>query len=306
MKSNRMFGILCQLLDKEKVTAAELADYFEVSARTIHRDLLDLSSAGFPIVTKQGIDGGISLMSNFRYSKAALNKEELNMIFAGINSLTSINDSAKIKTLLAKLRLNSDEKLLLENDVVIDFTSWNYNSGLIEKIRIIRSAIASKTLLEIKYYSISGYSEKIIAPYKLVFKTDNWYLFGFCTKSNDYRVYKLNRMTELILSDKHFVERTDYIIPDLKNDFVSNEGVTVTAHMDASFEFLAIDLFGIENISKDENDNLTLSFQTENIEWVIQVFANLGDRAEIISPDYLRNQMVSFLQNALQRYKDQN
>lgn len=84
MKSNRMFGVLCKLLDKEKVTAAELADYFEVSTRTIHRDLLDLSSTGFPIVTKQGIDGGISLLPNFRYRKAALNKEELKIIFAGI------------------------------------------------------------------------------------------------------------------------------------------------------------------------------------------------------------------------------
>lgn len=67
MKSNRMFGILSILLDKKQVTAKELAEYFEVSVRTIHRDLLDLSSAGFPVITQQGVGGGISLMPNFRY-----------------------------------------------------------------------------------------------------------------------------------------------------------------------------------------------------------------------------------------------
>ena len=59
MKSNRMFGILSILLDKKQVTAKELAEYFEVSVRTIHRDLLDLSSAGFPVITQQGVGGGI-------------------------------------------------------------------------------------------------------------------------------------------------------------------------------------------------------------------------------------------------------
>lgn len=111
-----------------------------------------------------------------------------------------------------------------------------------------------------KYYSNSSYSDKIIEPYKLIFKTDNWYLFVFCKKNNDYRIYKLNRMTELRLSQERFTERTDYVIPDLKSDFVSNAGVTIIAHMDVSLEFLAIDLFGIENVSKEKNNGLTLSF----------------------------------------------
>ena len=84
MKSNRMFGILCILLEREKITAQELADYFEVSVRTIHRDLLDLSSAGFPVTTQQGIGGGISLLPNFKYSKSVLNKEDIDLILSGI------------------------------------------------------------------------------------------------------------------------------------------------------------------------------------------------------------------------------
>ena len=84
MKSNRMFGILSILLDKRQITAKELAEYFEVSVRTIHRDLLDLSSAGFPIITQQGIGGGISLMPDFKYNKSVLNKDDIDIILAGI------------------------------------------------------------------------------------------------------------------------------------------------------------------------------------------------------------------------------
>ena len=101
--------------------------------RTIHRDLLDLSSAGFPVTTQQGIGGGISLLPNFKYSKSALNKEDIDLIVSGIQGFASIDESSKIKTLLAKLRLGQEDKLLLENDIIIDFTSWNHKSTTIEK-----------------------------------------------------------------------------------------------------------------------------------------------------------------------------
>ncbi len=303
IKSNRMFGILCKLLETEKITAKELAEYFEVSVRTIHRDLLDLSSAGFPVVTQQGIGGGVFLLANFRFNKAAFNKDEMNLILAGLNSFTTIDDSAKIKTLLAKLRLNSDNKMLLENDIVIDFTTWNYNSALIEKIKSLRKAIATKTLIKMHYYSGTGYSERTVEPYKLIFKQEYWYLFGFCKKHNDFRIYKLSRIVEMELTDIHFEERQDYEIPELKSDFVNSAGQLVTVRMDTSYEFLAIDFFGAENIYKDDSENILVTFQTEDIDWAISVFTQFGGKAEVISPDYARNKMRDFLKQAIKQYE---
>ncbi len=303
MKSNRMFGILCKLLENEKITAKELSEYFEVSVRTIHRDLLDLSSAGFPVITQQGIGGGVSLLDNFKYSKAVFNKDDMDLILTGLNSLTTIDDSIKIKTLLAKLRLSTNNKMLLENDIIIDFTAWNYNSKLTERIRMLRKAIASKTLIEMQYYSGGGHSSKILEPYKLIFKQANWYLFAFCTKHKEYRVYKLNRIVDLHVTETHFEERSDFEIPELKSDFVNTSGLTIIARMDHSFEFLAIDFFGVDSIQKDNEGNLTVTFQTDNIEWVIGVFAEFGERAEIISPDFIRNKMKNFLEQAIKRYK---
>ena len=303
MKTNRMFGILCKLLESEKTTAKELAEYFEVSVRTIHRDLLDLSSAGFPVAAQQGAGGGVFLLNHSKYNKTALNKEEMNLIFAGLSSFATIDESTKIKTLLAKLRLNSDNKMLLENDIIIDFTSWNNHSALTGKIKSLRKAIASKTLIEMQYYSGLGYGGRPVEPYKLLFKQDYWYLFGFCRKQNDFRLYKLSRIVKINLTDILFEERQDYEIPELKSDFVNSSGQLITVRMDISFEFLAIDFFGIENIRKDDSGNIIVMFQTENIDWTISVFSQFGEKAEIISPDYARVKMRDFLKKAIKQYE---
>lgn len=303
MKSNRMFGILCILLENEKTTVKELAEYFEVSSRTIHRDLLDLSSEGFPVVTKQGIGGGVSLLPNFKYSKSALNKEDMDIILAGIQGFASIDDSTKIKTLLAKLRLGQEDKLLLENDIIIDFTSWNHKSTIVEKIKIIRSAIATRHMIQIEYYSGSnGYSKRIIEPYKLIFKQEYWYLFGYCTKRQEFRMFKINRISTLEICRETYEERTNLEIPVMQSDFSNDRGILVTVRMDKSFEFLAIDFFGQENI-KEIGNNLYISFQTEHIQWVISTFASLGDKAEIIEPETLRKEMKDFLKHAENQYK---
>lgn len=297
-----MFGILCILLEKEKITAKELASYFEVSVRTIHRDLLDLSSAGFPVTSRQGIGGGISLLPDFRYYKSALTKEDKDILSAAIQSLASIDDQVKIKTLLAKLRFCNDDKLLLENDVIIDFTSWNQRSTLIQNIKKIRSAIADHRLLEMSYYGGSGSSHREVEPYKIIFKEENWYLFAFCTSRNDFRIFKVSRITELIIKDTTFIERKNYDIPLLNSQLSNNSGIQVSIRMDKSFEFLAIDLFGTENIHTESN-NLFITFTTENPQWVISTIAGLGNKAEILAPDSLRKQIKLFLEKAKNLYE---
>lgn len=302
MKSNRMFGILCILLEKEKVTAKELAEYFEVSVRTIHRDLLDLSSAGFPVKSQQGIGGGISLLPDFRYSKTALNKEDMNMILTGIQSFSSIDDSAKVKTLLAKLRFNQGDNMLLENDIIIDFTSWNHNSSMVEKIKCIRVAIANHRLLEMDYYGGSGFYHRQIEPCKIIFKQENWYLHGYCRYKEDFRIFKIGRMTDLHMCDETFTEREDYTLPTLQSDFANESGTSITVRMDKSLEFLAVDFFGLENMTKTDR-GILVTFQTQHTGWVISTFAGFGDKAEIIAPDYLREEMNLFLQQAQKLYE---
>lgn len=197
----------------------------------------------------------------------------MNVILAGIQGLAGIDDSGKIKILLAKLRFGHGSNLLLENDIIIDFTSWNHNSTTIEKIKTIRAAIAGHKLLEMEYYSGRGYCLRSVEPYKLIFKQENWYLFGYCKYREDFRMFKVNRITGLNISEEAFDLREDDTIPPLQSDFSNDRGVSV------------------------------ISFQTERPEWVISTFAGFGSRAEIISPDNLREEMKLFLKQAQKQYE---
>jgi len=225
----------------------------------------------------------------------------LNLISTGLSSLNTIEDRVNIKALFAKLQL--DNKMVLENDIVIDFTTWNHNSQLIGKIKGIRQAIATKALIEIGYFGGAGYSQRAVEPYKLIFKQESWYLSGYCKKSESFRVFKLSRIVEMVLTDSYFERRLDYEIPELKDDFVNSNGEAVTVRMDHSLEFLAIDFFGAENMHKDGRGNIIATFEAKNVEWVLGVLTQFGDKAEIISPSRMRERMKNFLERAVAQYK---
>ena len=87
MKIDRLIGILSILLQEEKTTAPELAERFEVSRRTINRDIEDLCKAGIPIKTAQGTGGGISIMDGYRMDRTILSSKDMQMILAGLRSL---------------------------------------------------------------------------------------------------------------------------------------------------------------------------------------------------------------------------
>ena len=153
-----------------------------------------------------------------------------------------------------------------------------------------------------EYYGGSGYYHRQIEPYKLIFKQENWYLFGYCKYKEDFRVFKVSRMTDLHSSGETFAEREDYTIPPLQSDFANESGTSITVRMDKSLEFLAVDFFGLENMTRADND-IFVTFQTERPEWVISTFAGFGDKAEIIAPDTLREEMKLLLQQTHKLYE---
>ena len=93
MKIDRLIGILSILLQKEMITAPELAEHFEVSRRTIGRDIEALCKAGIPIRTMQGSGGGISIMNGYRMDRTLLTSRDMQMILAGLRSLDSVSGS---------------------------------------------------------------------------------------------------------------------------------------------------------------------------------------------------------------------
>ena len=115
MKIDRLIGILSILLQEEKTTAPELAEKFEVSRRTINRDIEDLCKAGIPIRTAQGTGGGISLMDGYRMDRTILTSKDMQMILAGLRSLDSVSGSRYYSQLMEKNQIGSWIELLYRN-----------------------------------------------------------------------------------------------------------------------------------------------------------------------------------------------
>lgn len=151
MKIDRLIGILSILLQKEIVTTPELAEHFEVSRRTISRDIDALCRAGIPIETRQGTHGGISIMKGFRIDRTLLTNSEMKDILAGLRSLDSVNGTNRYGQLMEKLSAGSSDFMTGGQSVLIDLSSW-YRDSLAPKIEAIRRSIDSQTLLAFHYY----------------------------------------------------------------------------------------------------------------------------------------------------------
>ena len=128
MKIDRLIGILSILLQEEKITAPELAKKFEVSRRTINRDIEDLCKSGIPIMTSQGAGGGISIMDGYKMDRTVLTSRDMRMIMAGLRSLDSVSGSQYYGQLMEKLKAGSSDFVSGNESVLIDLSSWNKDS----------------------------------------------------------------------------------------------------------------------------------------------------------------------------------
>ena len=206
MKLDRLIGILSVLLQKETVTAPYLADKFEVSRRTINRDIETLCHAGIPVLTKQGAHGGISILENYKLDRTLLSTNEMQDVLAGLRSLDSIHGTNQYEQLMEKLSAGSSDFMTGNQSVLIDLSSWD-KASLSPKIAMIRDAIDRNRRLSFFYHAPSGEQQRTVDPYYLIFRWSSWYLWGFCEKRQDYRLFKLNRMTEVQLLSNTFQKK---------------------------------------------------------------------------------------------------
>lgn len=217
MKLDRMIGILSILLQKEKVTAPYLAEKFEVSRRTINRDIEALCMAGIPLVTESGASGGVSIMDGYKIDRTLLSTSDMQAILAGLRSLDSVSGTNRYAQLMEKLSAGASNLLAGDTHILIDLSSW-YKEALSPKIELLHDAIISARTVSFTYFAPKGESQRTVEPYYLVFQWSNWYLWGWCKTKEDFRLFKLRRMSDLQMSDPF--EKRAVPLPDLSPERV--------------------------------------------------------------------------------------
>jgi predicted DNA-binding transcriptional regulator YafY len=298
MKIERLIGILSILLQQDKITASELAEKFEVSVRTILRDIDEIARAGIPIVTSQGQGGGISIMDGYKIDRTLLSSAEMTAIFAGLKSLDSVSGTNRYRQLMDKLSVS--DTVNADNHIIIDLSMWDKNA-VAEKIELIKSAIEQNRIITYKYYSPQRIEQRSIEPYRLIFQWSSWYVWGFCTKRQDYRMFKLTRMTELKCTDEAFVKRE---IPEYSCDKLRHTRGEITAEVkfDKSVKWRIIDEFGRENFNEDAEGNIILNFTWADKQSFFSYILGFRECAEIISPAEYREEFLELLKNIYDKY----
>lgn len=302
MKIDRQLGILSALIQKEAVTAPYLAEKFEVSRRTINRDIEDLCKAGIPIVTKQGMNGGISIMEQYKMDRTLLTNTEMQDILAGLRSLDSVNGTNRYGKLMEKLLIGSSDFMVGNQSVLIDLSSW-YKDSLAPKIDLIRKAIDGCRELTFFYYAPKGESERCMEPYYLIFRWSSWYVWGFCKMRKDFRLFKLNRMDKLCLSDNTYEKRV-VPLPDLSDEQIFPSGIRVKALFDADCKWRLVEEFGADSFEEQEDGRLLFQADYTDKENLITWLLTFREQVEILEPKEIHNELVEIVRRMEERYHE--
>ena len=302
MKIDRLIGILSVLLQKEKMTAPELAERFEVSRRTINRDIEDLCKAGIPIQTSQGTGGGISIMEGYRLDRTILTSKDMQMILAGLRSLDSVSGSSYYCQLMEKIRTGSSEFISGRDSILIDLSSW-YGDSLTPKIETIQDAVENRHLVRFQYYAPSGESERTVEPYFLVLRWSSWYLWGWCKDRKDFRMFKLNRMDRIQKTDESF-ECRNIAMPDLSNEKIFPGGIKVKVLFEPDQKWRLVEEFGPKCFTEYDDGRLLFTGDYTDLGNLITWLMTFGDKAEVIKPREAREAISQMVKRMMKIYKE--
>jgi len=300
MKLDRLIGILTALLRNDRVTAPYLAEKFEVNRRTIGRDIETLCQAGIPIICYQGSGGGVSIAEGFKLEKSVLTVHELSDIIAALKGIGSVSERSTIERTLDKLHANADAVVSLQEPIIIDLAS-HYQGQLTDKIELLKRAILEERLVEFDYYYDKGESHRCIEPYFVIFQWSAWYVFGYCQKRNDFRLFKLMRLWNLRLSDEHFAPRD---IPPEKRDFnqrIQGEQKLV-ALFDRSVKYQLIEHYGLD-CYEEAGESLRFEISFSNHEYMVNWLLGFGDKVRVLEPDSIITEIKKIANKIVEMYR---
>lgn len=310
MKIERLLAIIMLLLERETISTSELAEKLEVSRRTIFRDIDALSIAGMPIMVTRGAMGGVSLMKSYKVDKKLFTPKDVQSLITSLQSYYQLLENKEIATILTKLQSISEENHLLNHCInrqkfSVDLDLNKGNRSLRKLLTMIETAISNNKYLLFNYIDKNGeLSARKVEPYKVVFKESKFYLQAFSIERNDYRIFKLTRMSKICLTEDSFSPRDFISLPMDGSNWTMKEMVPVIIKVDRSIKDKVIERFGEENIiAQQENTYLAKYPITDNDEGY-NILLALGKKCEIIEPIRIRENFKRYLVEISKIYEE--
>ncbi len=297
MKIDRLVSIIMILLDKKRIGAQELADMFEVSPRTIYRDIDTINMAGIPVRSTSGVGGGFEIMQKYKIDKKVFSTADLSAILMGLTNLSTmirgdelVNAIAKVKSFIPAEKAKDIE--LKANQIYIDLSPWIGNRNIQAYLEIIKTSLLESRLLSFEYADRYGNkTARTAEPYQLVLKNSHWYLQGYCLKRNDFRLFKISRISNLQIQEEFFTPR-EYQKPQLDfADILATMQTKIKIRIHKSVMDRILDFCAFEHFSPDGNDHYIVSFPFIENEYYYNILFSFGNKCECLEPLHIRTEM---------------
>ena len=295
------------LMNKETVTAKELAERFEVSVRTVYRDVETLSMAGIPVYTRTGRNGGISLTEQFVLNKMLVTKEDQEQILAALASLKETGAGREDETLE---KLGAFFQAEPQNWVSIDFSDWSGRRK--EMFEEIRAAILSHTVLSFDYYGQYGeMTRRIVEPMQLLFKDYTWYLRAFCREREDMRQFKILRMKRMTMLEEKFTPRQIEFREENQEEIAKDQQQVggevfpqISLWIDKKEAYRVYDRFEEEEITVLPDGNFKIQMNCIMDDWVYGMILSFGPSAKVLEPETVRTEIKKRIHEMGEKYAE--
>lgn len=297
MKTGRLISIFMTLLDKERVGARELAEMFEVSARTIYRDIDTLNLAGIPVHSVSGVGGGFEIMPNYKIDRNVFSATDLSVILTGLSGLSEMmqgdelaNALAKIKSFIPEGQANDIE--LKTSQITIDLSLWMGNQIIHSNLEMVKIAVQEYKLFSFTYSDRYGNkTERTIEPYQLVLKGNHWYVQGYCYQRADFRLFKLSRLLTPQIQKVSFSPR-EYQKPQLNfTDSLATMQIEIKLRIHKSIMDRVLDFCPQDNFLSDGEEYYIVRFPFIENNFYYDILFSFGSRCECLEPIHIRTEM---------------
>lgn len=295
MKLDRLLSIVIMLLNRERMQAKDLADHFDVSIRTIYRDIDAINNAGIPIVTHQGNKGGLGIVDSYKIDRQVLTLQDMVSMLSVLKGMNSTFKDRQLQDAIEKIDAlvpeNKQEYVKNHVDqVIIDVMPWGTSVGQKKDMLLLQQAIANNRLIKFSYRDGNGKkSARTVEPMTMIFKATAWYLFAYCTLRNDFRLFRLTRIKRLEMDTKTYIRKIadykqyDKCLPD------KSEMIQLVIKFSKQIRQSAEDYFDESLLKYEKNGDIIATFELPENDWIQSYLLSLGEHAEIIKPKRMRH-----------------
>jgi predicted DNA-binding transcriptional regulator YafY len=302
MKLNRLLAIIILLVNRRIVQAKEMAEQFEVSVRTIYRDIEVINQAGIPVISYPGAGGGIGLSEGYRLDRNVLTSNELAAIVTALQSVSTTHYTLQNKLLLEKMNsivpaADSEQFQFRTQQFIVDLSPWGRQGVLEDKLTKLREAIENVRLVAFTYCSAQGdISERLVEPYTLVLKKQTWYLYAHCLQRLQFRLFKVLRMKEVEVQELVYVRQNLAIalIPWNQEWSQPEKSTNLLLRFHKRAKHLAEEWFGVDALEAeagegaDEDERYLVSVDYPEDRWLYGFILSFGQDVEVIAPEHIR------------------